>query len=159
MRKTKYLLKAKPEGQAASCIVVGLVAPLSISLLRATLSHAHTASLCNRLCAESSLTNSESSTSWNHHFSHSDIKDLPKRQRPSTVTGFHSAGEAATYPSPAVQWRDNLAGQYVYVHTHAEQPRKSQLRFFNLILIYFLKLSVYECFISMYVMSVYHRCV
>lgn len=139
MRKTKYLLKAKPEGQAASCIMVGLVAPLSISLLRATLSQAHTAPLCNRLCAESSLPNGELSTSWNHHFSHSDIKDLPKRQRPSTVAGFHSAGEAAHRPTPAVQRRDSLAGQHVYAHTHAEQPRKSQLQFFNFILIYFFK--------------------
>lgn len=131
------MLKAEPEGQAASCIMV--VALLSISLLRATLSHAHTAPLCNRLCAESSLTNSEPSTSWNCHFSHSDLKDLPKRQRPSTVAGFHSAGEAATCPTSAVQRRDSLVGQHVYAHTHAEQPRKSQLRVFNFILIYFFK--------------------
>lgn len=64
--------KARPEGQAESCITLETVSPLSISPLGTALSHAHRAPLCNLPCAESSFTNSEPPSSWTRHFSHGD---------------------------------------------------------------------------------------
>lgn len=143
---------------------MGLVAPLSVPLLRATLSHAHTALLCNRPCAEASLINGEPSTAWNRHFSHSDT-------RPSTSlkTSLSVKGQAlrlavtvlVRLPPVALQLCGEgtilLCSMSVPTHMLSSPERKSQLWFSNFIL--FLKVSVYEGFISMYVMSVYHRCV